>query len=124
MATQLENAQRKCAEAEAAHAALQASSKLLEQQHAELQQKQAEQASAQGEGGAAAGDPLPKLSVIHLTSLQSDRRRWIGSDGDGSVRRSLKLNAYLVGCVTTLCPTQPSTFRLSSETRLLGLSVA
>ena len=67
MATQLENAQRKCAEAEAAHAALQASSKLLEQQHAELQQKQAEQASAQGEGGAAAGDPLPKLSVIHLT---------------------------------------------------------
>ena len=77
MATQLENAQRKCAEAEAAHAALQASCKLLEQQHAELQQKQAEQASAQGEGGAAAGDPLPRLSVMHLTSLQSDCRRWL-----------------------------------------------
>ena len=86
MATQLENAQRKCAEAEAAHAALQASSKLLEQQHAELQQKQAEQASGQSEGGAAAGDPLPRLSVIHLTSLQSDCRRCAGSDGDGSVQ--------------------------------------
>ena len=122
MATQLENAQRKCAEAEAAHAALQASSKLLEQQHAELQQKQAEQASGQGEGRAAAGDPLPKLSVIHLTSLQFDCRRGAGFDGDGSVRRSLKLNAYLVGCANPL-PNLTLGFQiaLSSETRLLGL---